>query len=871
MKDVKHLKCFIASPSDVESEREECEKVIATINREVANPRSIHIEAVKWETHSHAAIGSDGQAVLNEQLCPEEADIFIGVFWCRFGSPTPRSGSGTAEEFERAFSRWQKDHSNRIQFYFKTAAQQPDKIDCAQLEKVKAFKKKIGGGCGCFYREFKDLDEFKMLVRSALIAEIESACSGGIQYSEKKISIQDELDRELNTALSLYSHQKIVWLDRKFCDSDGADITSLADSHAKGKDVRILLEGDESYVVKAPPQYGLTCLAHYLRAEAWKLGKAWIYIDAATVKLRKIEEIIRFDCERFGGVPITGVIIDSWDATSPSGQKILELLSIQLPDVKTIVMQSSLDRIQLLKATPIKLPRTFKTVYLLPLAKRDVRKAVNAYGKRFSDDEDSMLNKIVLNMEVLNIHRTPMNCWTLLKVAEGDVDLGPINRTEMLERVLFVLFSLDLPSYTALPDVQDCERLLGAFCEILVREERTDFTEEEFRECSAAYIQDKLIDIDINAMWRILSDNKIVVRVYGYVYRFCASFWLFFFAAKQMEIQDEFKNYILGEKRYAQYPEIVEFYTGCGRDKVDVLQLLDADLLSTREIMSHKLGFRKSFNPLKLLSWRSSKDDAEKMQKDIAKAVERSKVSNEIKDYYADKRYNFSRPYDQSIHRYVEGASFYLFIQQLRALSRALRNSDYVDPEARLKILQHIISGWSEIARVMFFMTPVLATVGQAFFEGYGFRLDDDFRIGDPSEKEMFVRVLQACPHNVIWMVKDDLASSRQAPLLYKWDYGGAPDVARHLFILYLIHVQPRDWDARVRSYINNVPVDSFYLLNVLNALRYQFSYGYSTAENDGRIKLLIKACVARHQQCNINAVGRDVIPGKSGDETFPT
>ena len=73
-----------------------------------------------------------------------------------------------------------------------------------------------------------------------------------------------------------------------------------------------------------------------------------------------------------------------------------------------------------------------------------------------------------------------------------------------------------------------------------------------------------------------------------------------------------------------------------------------------------------------------------------------------------------------------------------------------------------------------------------------------------------------------------------------------------------------------MRSYINNVPVDSFYLLNVLNALRYQFSYGYSTAENDGRIKLLIKACVARHQQCNVNAVGRDVIPGKSGDETFP-
>ena len=859
--DARIIKCFVASPSDVQEERKACDEVVESINRSLGDSLNIRLETVRWEKDAHAAVGTDGQAVINEQLHPEDADFFIGIFWTRFGAATPRGESGTQEEFERAFTRWQKDHSNKIQFYFKTAAQQPDKIDGGQLEKVKAFKNQVGDRCGCFYKEFNTVDEFKELLRNAIVGEIECVNSNGILHQTKQSLIQDEFDRELRKALSLYSRQEIIWLDRKFCDSEDSDITSLADSHAKGKDVRVLLEGTESFIVKAPPQYGLTSLAHFLRAEAWKQGKAWIYIDAATVKLRKISETLQFEAERFGDVPVAGVIIDSWDVTSPGAQKILEILSTQLPGVRVIVMQSSLDRIQLLKAEPIKLPTQFKSIYLLPLAKHDVRKAVKACCRRFADDEDSMVNKIVLNMEVLNIHRTPMNCWTLLKVAEGDADLGPVNRTEMLERVLFVLFNLDLPNYTSMPDVKDCERLLGAFCEKLVREERTDFSEEEFISCSSTYIQNKLIDIDIMALWRILSENKIIVCVCGNVYRFGASFWLFFFAAKQMEIQKEFKDYILGEKRYAQYPEIIEFYTGCGRDKVDVLQLLDADLLSTREVMSHKLGFQKTFNPLNLLSWRSSKEDAEKMQKNIIEAVGRSKVSNEIKDFYSDKSYNFSRPYDQSIHRYVEGASFYLFIQQLRALSRALRNSDYVAPEVRLQILQHIIAGWSEIARVLFFMTPVLATVGQAFFEGYGFRLDADFRVGSPSEKEMFVRVLQACPHNVICMVKDDLSSSRQAPLLYKWDEENAPDIARHLFALYLIHVQPRDWDRKIRSYIDRAPVNSFYLLNVLNALQYQFKYGYSSASDEERIEVLIKACIARHQQCNVNAIGNNVIP----------
>ena len=253
-------------------------------------------------------------------------------------------------------------------------------------------------------------------------------------------------------------------------------------------------------------------------------------------------------------------------------------------------------------------------------------------------------------------------------------------------------------------------------------------------------------------------------------------------------------------------------------------------------------------------------NDAEMMQKEICRAVEKSRVPSEIKDCYSDKSYNFSRPYDQSIHKYVEGASFYQFIHQLKALSRALRNSDYANPEYRLQILQHIISGWAEIARVMFFLTPDLVKLGRGFFEGYGFYLDEDFKKGDPSARELFVRVLQACPHNVIWMMKDDLASSRQAPLLYKWSDGEASDFLRHLFALYLIHVQPRDWDKKVRIYILTLPAESFYLLNILNALKYQIECGYSTGDNNNRTIALIKDCLAKHCNCDVGSISEKKI-----------
>jgi hypothetical protein len=259
--------------------------------------------------------------------------------------------------------------------------------------------------------------------------------------------------------------------------------------------------------------------------------------------------------------------------------------------------------------------------------------------------------------------------------------------------------------------------------------------------------------------------------------------------------------------------------------------------------------------------WRSSKDDADHRQKIINDAVNKSSVPDDIKDCYADKSYNLAKPYDQSIHNYVEGASFFQFIQQIRALSRALRNSDYVTPELKLQILQHIISGWIEIARVLFFMTPSLTTLGRAYFEGYGFYLDDAFRKGEPTDKELFVRILQECPHNVISLVKDDLSSQRQTSLLYKWEASNHNAFAHHLYILYLIAEQPRGWDNRVQLYLSTLDSNSFYLLNTLGALRYYKTYGYISVTTEQQMGKLIKSCFAKHFRCSTSSISQKEIP----------
>ena len=125
------LQVFVASPGDVKDERKLLDSVISELNKTWGHSNGVMLELLKWETDSHPGFGADPQDVINSQI-GEEYDIFIGIMWGRFGSPTKRAESGTEEEFNRAYTRLSNSsNSVQIMFYFKDAAIPPSKIDQA--------------------------------------------------------------------------------------------------------------------------------------------------------------------------------------------------------------------------------------------------------------------------------------------------------------------------------------------------------------------------------------------------------------------------------------------------------------------------------------------------------------------------------------------------------------------------------------------------------------------------------------------------------------------------------------------------------------------------------------------------------------------
>ena len=91
---------MIASPGDVEVERNIVREVIHEWNAVNARMRRTVLLPVGWETHSSPLMGSHPQSIINWQVL-KDSDLLIAVFWTRLGTPTQSAESGSVEEIEK--------------------------------------------------------------------------------------------------------------------------------------------------------------------------------------------------------------------------------------------------------------------------------------------------------------------------------------------------------------------------------------------------------------------------------------------------------------------------------------------------------------------------------------------------------------------------------------------------------------------------------------------------------------------------------------------------------------------------------------------------------------------------------------------------
>ncbi len=152
---------FIASPSDVEEERDAAADEIAHWNGANSLARAAIIEPVRIETHARSALGAHPQEIINKQLL-DRCDFLIAIFWSRLGTPTANEDSGTIDEIKE-FAKL--NGSEHVKLFFSNK-DLPADHDRDQLRRLRDFKREME--TQGLYCSFRDVDDFKSKLRDQL-------------------------------------------------------------------------------------------------------------------------------------------------------------------------------------------------------------------------------------------------------------------------------------------------------------------------------------------------------------------------------------------------------------------------------------------------------------------------------------------------------------------------------------------------------------------------------------------------------------------------------------------------------------------------------------------------------------------------------
>lgn len=193
---------FLASPGDMNEERQLVRRFFEDFNQQIAQTLGVRFEVIDWENYSSVGIGRPQELITSQTLerYSNSLALVIGLMGQRFGFPTGEYESGTEEEFEWALASYREHGFPEIKWFFrcirefKAPADSPTAIEEAleQWKKVQEFKRRLEKGQpNLFYKEFRDTAHFRDVLQQDLSTWLAAA-----ERPWSVSSARQELERE---------------------------------------------------------------------------------------------------------------------------------------------------------------------------------------------------------------------------------------------------------------------------------------------------------------------------------------------------------------------------------------------------------------------------------------------------------------------------------------------------------------------------------------------------------------------------------------------------------------------------------------------------------------------------------------------------
>jgi hypothetical protein len=180
------LRVFVSSPSDLLKARNIAREAVERIDAEIAPEGRFRLVPLLWEETAGGVVGFDPQAAVDYYLgSAHSAQVYIGMFWTRLGSPVVVDGkrydSGTVFEFDKAYENHERTGQPRMRL-FRCMQAAPEGSDPESLRAVEAFFDDFSKGGGArqgMYETFHDEADLQLKLERVLRAIVDKIAEDG--------------------------------------------------------------------------------------------------------------------------------------------------------------------------------------------------------------------------------------------------------------------------------------------------------------------------------------------------------------------------------------------------------------------------------------------------------------------------------------------------------------------------------------------------------------------------------------------------------------------------------------------------------------------------------------------------------------------
>ena len=665
------------------------------------------------------------------------------------------------------------------------------------------------------------------------------------------ILIQERLRKEMES----YVGQPYIWVDRYLSDDRLDNVFKMQESTLYSE--LDIIKNCENIHIVAPSLYGLTCYGSHFLLTLWESEhKFGIKVDANGVKVKKFEKLIEAELLHYGKnkKEVKWIVIDNWKPYRKDQKGIKAYLEQEFPEAHLLLM-TAYHESEFISGKSFDVEEIeSKTLYLTPLKRAQERLMVDAYNmEKFIDDSDEVLNKLDEDIKNFNLHRTPHSCVTLLTVFKDSFDRNPVNRTDVLENVLSIIFdNTRLPNYrTKKPDAKDCDFCMGYFCSRLIMKNNHFFSRDSFVSDIRNFCRKKDYDVEIDQLFDILCYNKIIVEEYG-LYKFHFTFWVYYFVASWMIADEDYAKEMLENQKYLHYPELLEFYTGKDRRRKNAAETLIKDLSVAAKSIQAKTGMKEQDDPFAFLRFNQGKEQENLIIERIGSDVKQSNLPQSVKDHTADLSFNPSSAFHQEIFKVYSDFSVGYLVNIIRIGSKVLRNSDQLDANIKQQLLSELSSAMKVLSNIIYLVSPLFSKQGFIQLTDYSLKLSKEFHKLD--EKDRTIKILVTIPYNLTMMFKEDIFSSKLSPVFISALNNEKDKVKRHLLASLLIYKQPEGWGNAITNYMKTIGQNSYYLGTLLELMLAVYQNGELDESEQMRLKNLIRAAIFKNSQGRLPA-----------------